>query len=238
MVHQRIVAADAAAMARLAAEWLADEVRLSATLRGSCALGLAGGATPRPVYEALAGPALAGTIAWDRVRIYFGDERAVPPDHPESNFRMAHEALIARASIPAANVHRMEAEASDLEEAADRYAALLPPALDVLVLGVGPDGHTASLFPGSPALGERTRRVVPARAPRPPERRLTITPPVIAAARRIVVLAAGRDKAEAVARALRGTGSPDEVPARLARDGVWVLDRAAAGRLADSAPPD
>jgi 6-phosphogluconolactonase len=233
MVHQRIVAPDAAALARLAAEWLADEVRLAATLRGSCALALAGGSTPRPVYEALSGPPLAGTIPWDRVRIYFGDERAVPPDHPESNFRMAREAMIARVAIPAANVHRMEADGSNLEEAADRYAALLPPALDVMVLGVGPDGHTASLFPGSPALGERARRVVPVRAPRPPERRLTLTPPVIAAARRIVVLAAGADKAEAVARALRGTGSADELPARLARDGVWFLDAAAAGRLGD-----
>jgi 6-phosphogluconolactonase len=233
MVHQRIVAADAAALARMAAEWLADEVRLSITLRGTCALGLAGGSTPRPAYEALAASPLKDAIAWDRVFIYFGDERAVPPDHPESNFRMAREALIARASIPAANVHRMEADATDLEEAADRYAALLPPALDVLVLGVGPDGHTASLFPGSPALAERARRVVPSRAPKPPERRLTITPPVIAAARRIVVLAAGTDKAEAVSRALRGSASPEEVPSRLARDGVWFLDRAAASGLAD-----
>ena len=233
MVHQRIVAANAAAMARLAAEWLADEVRLAVTLRGTCALGLAGGSTPRPAYELLAAAPLKDGIAWDRVLIYFGDERAVPPDHPESNFGMAREALIARAAIPEANVHRMEADASDLEEAADRYAALLPPALDVLVLGVGPDGHTASLFPGSPALGERTRRVVPARAPKPPERRLTITPPVIAAARRIVVLAAGEDKAEAVVRALRSAGPSEEIPARLARDGVWFLDAAAAGRLDD-----
>jgi len=233
MVHQRIVADDGAAMARLAAEWLADEVRLSATLRETCALCLAGGSTPRPAYEALAQPPLKAAIPWDRVRIFFGDERAVPPDHPDSNFRMVSKALLSRLGIPANNVHRMEADTDDLERAADRYAAGLPEALDVLVLGVGPDGHTASLFPGSPALGERTRRVVPARSPKPPERRLTITPPVIAAARRIVVLAAGQDKAGAVARALRGVGTPDEVPARLARDGVWFLDRAAASGLRD-----
>jgi 6-phosphogluconolactonase len=233
MVHQRIVAADATAMALLAAEWLADEVRLCTTLRGTCALCLAGGATPRPVDEALAEQPLRDAIPWDRVRIFFGDERAVPPDHPDSNFRMVNEALLSRVGIPAGNVHRMEAEAKDLDRAADGYASLLPEALDVLVLGVGPDGHTASLFPGSPALRERTRRVVPARAPKPPERRLTITPPVIAAARRVLVLAAGRDKAEAVGRALKGGGKPDEVPARLARDGVWFLDRAAASLLAD-----
>jgi 6-phosphogluconolactonase len=233
MVHQRIVAENAATLARLAAEWLADEVRLSATLRGTCALCLAGGGTPRPAYEALAEPPLRDTIPWDRVQVFFGDERAVPPDHADSNFRMVKEALLARVDIPARNVHRMEAEAEDAAAAADRYAALLPAALDVLVLGIGPDGHTASLFPGSPALREQERRVVPARAPKPPERRLTITPPVIAAARRVLVLAAGADKAEAVARALKGGAGPGDVPARLARDGVWFLDRAAAARLAD-----
>jgi len=220
-------------MARLAAEWLADEVRLGATLRGTCALGLAGGSTPRPAYEALAQPPLEAAIPWDRVQVFFGDERAVPPDHPDSNFRMVSETLLARVGIPAGSVHRMEADADDLERAADRYAALLPRALDVLVLGIGPDGHTASLFPGSPALRERTRRVVPARAPKPPERRLTITPPVIGAARRVLVLAAGEDKAQAVARALKAAARADDVPASLARDGVWFLDRAAARLLAD-----
>ena len=231
MVHQRIVAGDAAAMARLAAQWLADEARLAVTLRGACALCLAGGGTPRPAYEALAEPALEGAIPWDRVQVFFGDERAVPADHPDSNFRMANEALLSRVAIPAANVHRMEAEGSDLERAADEYAARLPDAIDILVLGIGGDGHTASLFPGSPALRETTRRVVPARAPKPPERRLTITPPVIAAARRVIVLAAGQDKAEAVARALGGAGTAEQTPARLARDGVWFLDGAAASRL-------
>jgi 6-phosphogluconolactonase len=233
MVHQRIVAADAAAMARLAAEWLAGEIRVAAMLRGACALCLSGGATPRTAYEFLAEGPLEEPVPWDRVHVFFGDERAVPPDHPDSNYRMASEALLRRLSAPVASVHRMEAEAADAEAAADRYAGLLPEALDVLVLGVGADGHTASLFPGSPALRERSRRVVPARAPKPPERRLTITPRVIAAARRILVLATGADKAEPVARALKAAGTPDEVPARLARDGVWFLDEAAARLLAD-----
>jgi 6-phosphogluconolactonase len=233
MVHQRVVAADAAAMARLAAEWLAGEIRVAVTLRGVCALALSGGATPRPAYEALAEGPLEDPVPWDRVHVFFGDERAVPPDHPDSNYRMASEALLRRVSVPAGNVHRMEAEAADAQAAADRYARLLPEALDVLVLGVGADGHTASLFPGSPALHERSRRVVPVRAPKPPERRLTLTPPVLAAARRILVLAAGEDKAQAVARALKSAGTPDEVPARLARDGVWFLDAAAARLLAD-----
>ena len=103
MVHQRIVAADAAAMAGLAAEWLADETRLCTVLRGECALCLAGGTTPRPAYEALAEPALASSIPWDRVQVFFGDERAVPPDHPESNFRMVRWPR-ARSSRPCAGV--------------------------------------------------------------------------------------------------------------------------------------
>ena len=231
MVHQRVVPANAADLVPLAAQWLADEIRLAATLRGTCALALAGGSTPRPVYEALAEPELARTIPWDRVQVYFGDERAVPPDHADSNFRMAREALLARVGLPPQSIHRMEAEALDLDAAAGRYAATLPAALDVLILGVGPDGHTASLFPGSPALKEQNRRVVPAVSPRPPAGRLTVTPPVIAAARRLVVLAAGADKAEAVARALIGSSKPIDVPASLARDAVWFLDQAAAARL-------
>ena len=235
MVHQRIVAADAAAMTRLAAEWLAGEIRLAATLRGSCALCLAGGSTPRPVYEALAEPpsVTMTAIPWDRVQIFFGDERAVPPGDPRSNFRMVSEALIRRLGLSPGGVHRMEAEADDLQLAADRYAALLPAALDILVLGIGADGHTASLFPRSDAVHERARRVVPVRAPQAPEPRLTITSTVIRAARRVVVLAAGEDKAEAVARAIKSGAPAEQVPARLARDGVWLLDRAAASRLAD-----
>jgi 6-phosphogluconolactonase len=156
----------------------------------------------------------------------------VPPTDPASNYRMAREALLDRVSVPAARVHRMEADDADLEKAAARYAALLPDALDVLVLGMGPDGHTASLFPGSPALREQVRKVVPARAPVPPLPRLTITPPVIAAARRVAVIVAGVAKAPVVARALQGPWRPEELPAQLARHGTWILDRPAASALA------
>src|SRR5262249_27307315 len=126
----------------------------------------------------------------------------------------------------------MEADDPDREAAAARYAALLPERLDVLVLGMGPDGHTASLFPGSPALLERTKRVVPARGPVPPHERLTITPPVIEAARQVAVLAAGAAKAALVARVLRGPWRPEELPAQPARAGTWLLDRAAAAEIA------
>jgi len=200
--------------------------------RGRCAIALAGGGTPRPVYAALAAPDVATRIDWNRVDVFFGDERAVPPDDPESNFRMATDALLSRVAIPAAHIHRMEAEHADVDAAAAAYDGQLPAALDVLVLGMGADGHTASLFPGSPALAEQRRRVVAVDSPKPPRRRMTITPPVIAAAWHVAVLVTGKEKAAAVARALDGDTPASEIPAALARHGVWFLDRAAAARLA------
>lgn len=205
---------------------------LAATLRGSgsrdLSLALSGGSTPGPIYEALAD--LPG-IPWERIRIYFADERAVPPDDKASNYRLVRRALIDRAPIPARSVHRMEAERPDLDAAGESYERRLPPRLDVLVLGIGEDGHTASLFPGSPILEERVRRVAPARSPSPPTERLTITPPVIGSAGRIFLFARGRAKAGAVREALLGAADVSLCPARLARHGTWVLDTEAADRL-------
>lgn len=190
-------------------------------------LALTGGSTPRPVYRRLAG--LPG-IPWERVRVFFGDERRVPPDHPESNYGLARYELLSRIPVPEDAVHRMEGE-GEPSEAAARYAARLPDPVDVLLLGVGADGHVASLFPGAAELEEASARVVPSRSPDPPRGRLTITPPVIRSARRIVVLVAGERKAEAVRRALEGEWAPRDCPAQLARHGAWLLDRAAAARL-------
>jgi 6-phosphogluconolactonase len=228
MASAPVVAADEDQLARVAAEWLAEQVKHSVGRGGRCALALSGGSTPRPAYERLA--AQPG-VPWPSVEVYFGDERAVPPTDPVSNYRMAREALLDRVGLPPERVHRMEADDPDLEAAAARYAALLPDPLDLLVLGMGQDGHTASLFPGSPALRESARKVVPARAPVPPIPRLTITPPVIAAARRVAVIVAGAAKAPVVARVLRGPWRPEELPAQLARHGTWLLDRAAASAL-------
>jgi 6-phosphogluconolactonase len=196
--------------------------------RGACSVCLAGGRTPEPVYRALAS---ASSIDWTRVDVFFGDERAVPPDHPDSNYLMVHRVLLARVPIPAGQVHRMEAERSDQEAAARQYERVLPPQLDILVLGMGPDGHTASLFPGSAALDEQQRRVVPVIGAKPPPQRLTITPPVIEAARRVAVIATGEDKAAMVGRAIEGPLAPKDVPVQLARRGTWFLDQAAAARL-------
>jgi 6-phosphogluconolactonase len=223
------VVPDPEQLARPAAEWLEAEILASIRARGRCALALAGGRTPEPVYRELA---QAADVDWSRVSVFFGDERAVPPDDAESNYRMVRAALLSRVPIPAARVHRMEAERADRDLAAREYERLLPAALDILVLGVGPDGHTASLFPGSAALDERRRLVVPVVGTKPPAERLTITPPVIEAAQRVAVLVTGADKAAVVARALEGPLAPREVPAQLARRGAWFVDRAAAGRLA------
>jgi 6-phosphogluconolactonase len=171
-------------------------------------------------------------IPWDKVGFFFGDERAVPPDSPESNYRMAWETLLRHLPVTAPQIHRMEAERDDLATVAREYEALLPDSLDVLVLGIGADGHTASLFPHAPSLSERERRVMPVTGGDPLVQRLTITPPVIRSAARILVLATGAEKAEVIARALEGPDDVAGVPAQLARDGTWILDRAAAGALA------
>jgi 6-phosphogluconolactonase len=215
-------------LARLAAEWLELEMTRAIAGRGACALCLAGGRTPEPVYRELAS---ASSIDWTRVDVFFGDERAVPPDHPDSNYLVVHRVLLSRVPVPAGQVHRMEAERSDREAAAREYERSLPPRLDILVLGMGQDGHTASLFPGSAALDERQRLVMPVVGAKPPAERMTITPPVIEAARRVAVIATGGDKAAMVARAIEGPLAPKDVPVQLARRGTWFLDQAAAGRL-------
>lgn len=209
-----------------------DDRDRTGTAADAVSVALAGRSTPRDVYRRLAG---LPDLPWTRIEVYFGDERRVPPDHPESNYRMAREALLHRLPTAPAAVHRMEGEAEDPEAAARSYAERLPEALDLLILGIGEDGHTASLFPGGPAAREEVRRVVPAATPAEPRERLTITPPVIRAARRVVVLAAGGGKAEAVARALERGWDPASCPAQLARDGLWVLDEAAAAGIRERA---
>jgi 6-phosphogluconolactonase len=235
IVPERIVIAEAAGFATVAAEWIAAAVEADLRDRGRCAVALSGGETPRPVYERLAAAPFASRIGWPGVDIFFADERAVPPDDRDSNYLMTATALLGRVPIPAARVHRLEAERADRDAAARDYERLLPERLDVLLLGMGTDGHTASLFPGSPALDERTRRVIPVTGPKPPAERLTITPPVIAAARRVAVLVAGTDKAVTVARALEGPVQPQLLPVQLALAGTWFLDRGAAARLKDAA---
>jgi 6-phosphogluconolactonase len=226
-----LVVLDPAAFGSLAARRLAAEIRRVLQSRDHCSLALSGGETPRPVYRSLAAE-LPEREAWSRVEVYFADERCVPPDDPASNYRMVRETLLDLLPANPARVHRMEGERSDRDAAARAYEAHLPDRLDLLVLGLGADGHIASLFPRSPSLAESHRRVLAVTAPKPPPERLTITPLVVRAARLTIGLVFGAAKAEVLARVMDGPDDPGQTPGRLARDGLWIVDTAAATRLA------
>jgi 6-phosphogluconolactonase len=187
---------------------------------GARSLVLAGGTTPQRCYEILSGM----DVEWGRVSVLFGDERCVPPDHPDSNYRMARHALLDR--VAPATVYRMPAELGP-DEGAGLYAHVVASVapLDVVVLGVGEDGHTASLFPGHPALNASGLVIGIRDSPKPPPKRVTLTLTALQAARRVIILATGAGKAEAVARAKRR-----EVPSGMIAGARWLIDRAAAGK--------
>jgi 6-phosphogluconolactonase len=210
-----------------AAARIALELTKVISARGQASLALAGGTTPKATYELLAGLPLD----WSVIDVFFGDERCVPAEHPDSNYRMAKAALFDRIAIPSERVHRMQGELADREAAARTYEAELPDQLDVVVLGIGEDTHTASLFPGSPALREEVRRVLPVIGPKPPPERLSLTPPALRSARLCLVLASGAGKAEPVRRAFEDPIDIVATPIQLAREGVWFVDTAAAAAL-------
>jgi 6-phosphogluconolactonase len=185
-------------------------------------LGLAGGNTPKAVYAALADQSDA--LPWDRVQITFGDERCVPPDHADSNYRMAHEALLSRVPIPEGNVFRIKGEIPHEQAAQECESRLAAVAArfgeeryehDLLLLGLGEDGHTASLFPGSPALDETIRNVIPATGPKPPPQRITFTFPLLNASKMVMFLLNDPKKETILQGALKGEyPSGRVVPAR------------------------
>jgi 6-phosphogluconolactonase len=232
------VAADPAELAEAAAVWVASTAAQRAATRGQFSIALAGGSTPRALYELLARPPYREAIDWGRWSVYLGDERASPPDDPESNYRLARETLLDHVPIPPDRVHRMEAERRDLDAAAAEYSALLEatlppgprgaPRLDCILLGLGTNGHTASLFPGTPALDVQDTWATRGRADYPPYDRITVTFPLINAAAAVAFLVAGESKREALAGVVAGT-----VPAARVRplggQLLWFLDRAAAG---------
>ena len=208
---------------RMAAYALAAEVsRLSAgsiARRGRFTVALSGGSTPAVLYALLAAPPHAAAIDWSRWHVFWGDERCVPPGHPDSNYGMAKRTLLDRVPIPPSQVHRMHGE-DDPHRAADAYAAVLAETLgpdgrlDLALLGVGDDGHTASLFPNTAALSETERSVAANWVPHLSAHRITLTLPTLNRARRVAVLAAGADKADAVRRALAPT--PADAPPPIA----------------------
>lgn len=234
------VCPDPAALAETAANLIIDTATEAVRDRGRFMLCLAGGATPRATYERLALPEIAERVRWDRTWAFFGDERVVPPDHAESNYRMAHETLLSRVPIPPAQIFRMRGEDADADRAAAAYAATLSevfgtrrgelPRFDLVLLGLGVDGHTASLFPGSPVLREVFRSVagVHVTAAQIPQR-ITLTFPAFNAAARVIFLVTGAEKAKVVKAVLSDQAM---LPAGLVRptDGelIWLADRAAA----------
>ena len=221
-----------AGTAQEAAAVVADRLAAAAAAGGD--ISLAGGRTPALAYGLLA--ARAG-IDWTRVRLWFGDERSVPPDDPEANYRLVAETLLGPAAVPAESVRRIHGE-DDPDAAAAAYAGAIDGVvLDLALLGLGEDGHTASLFPGDPALDERVRLAVAVTASKPPPRRITLTYPVFEAARSVIILATGAGKADAVAAVMRG---PDRrVPASLLPSDRTeiVTDPAGAARVAPAASP-
>ena len=216
---------DHGAVAAEAAKRIAGAIEACLRERGECCFAIAGGSRVAIVCELLSHYALD----WPKVEFFFAEERCVAGNHPASVFAMAAGGLFENPRIELHHVHRIEFDGRDLEEAADHYAEELPERFDVLLLDVGMDGHVGALFPNSPAFDETERWVVGVDVPMKPRRRVTVVPELVASARNCVVIAYGREKAEAVRRALHEAGDAREVPARLARDATWVVDRWAAG---------
>jgi len=223
------IADDAAAVVETAAAAIREAAQSALLAEGRFRVALAGGSTPRLLY-----PRLVGAVDWKHTDVFFGDERAVPPDDPQSNYRMARETLLAPARVPDANVFRWRAESPDLDAAAREYEAALcarpfPPRLDLALLGLGPDGHTASLFPGTAALAIEDRLAVPVDVPALAARRLTLTYPVFMEAREVFFLVTGRDKRAALADVVRpGSTLPAARIVHRTRSACIFCDRDAA----------
>ena len=244
------VLADAAAVQRAAAEETTARTEAAARARGAAFVALSGGSTPRGLHALLADPAgpYRARVPWERLHVFWGDERCVPPDHSDSNYRMARETLLEHVPVPPGQVHRMAGEDPDPARAAERYARELrevferhgrldggSPRFDVVLLGMGADGHTASLFPGTDTVHETARPVVAVWVPKLGAHRITLTPPVLNRADTVLFLVTGADKAETLAAVLEGPAQPDVLPSQIVRPApgaaIWLTDAAAGARL-------
>ena len=192
---------------------------------------LSGGSTPKVLYQLLA-EEFHDQVSWASTHFFWSDERHVPPDHPDSNYRMAHEALLSRVPVPESNVHRVHSENPSAQEAADEYEKVIVPRLDLILLGLGADGHTASIFPGSDVLHETKRLVAAPWVEKLNTYRITMTLPLLNNGASILFLVSGAEKAQIVKEVLEG---PKKYPARFVQptDGelIWMLDRDAAAGL-------
>ena len=244
---RRLVVNDAGALAREAASELARIAQRCVAAAGRFTLALSGGSTPRRLYTLLADPAqpFRAAVPWGATHVFWGDERHVPPDDAQSNYRMANEELLSRVPVPPENVHRIEGERADAAEAAAAYerelrrffglAAGPAPRFDLVLLGMGPDGHTASLFPGSDALTVTDRLAAAPWVEKFRCYRITLTLPVFDNAAAVHFLVSGRDKAETLRAVFDPATPPDTFPCQRIRPAegelLWLIDRPAASRL-------
>jgi 6-phosphogluconolactonase len=239
---------DAQAVAQAAAKRFLDSAKRAVDKVDRCIVVLAGGSTPRKLYHVLTEPPYRAAVPWNKVYFVFGDERCVPPDHEDSNYRMAHEALLGPLEIPEHHVLRMKGEQRPVD-AARRYEVRLGDLFlygpkrkfDLVLLGIGSDGHTASLFPGTEALDEQERWVVANEVPQLDAWRLTMTFPALNSARRVLFLATGEEKARVIAEAFGGlehaAPHPCERVAPIGARREVLIDHAAASRIPESEAP-
>lgn len=244
------VYANPAEVARAAARLFVDFAWQSIARYGQFLVALSGGNTPRMMYKLLASDEFRGQVDWAKVHVFWSDERAVPPDHPDSNYGMARLELLLRVPIPQANVHRMEAEKANIGRAAHEYEEVLRqnlelddrgfPRFHLILLGMGPDGHTASLFPGTRVTRQTSRWVSTPTVAKLNARRMTLTLPVLDSALRVVFLVVGAEKAETLRAVLQGKADPP-YPAQQVQprdDGLklFLVDEAAAALLEPATP--
>lgn len=243
-----LIGSDLPGATALAAGKVVEALTASA---GTRSVALAGGSTPRALYELLVSPPWRERVDWRNIEWFWGDERAVPPDHTDSNYRMAREALLDPLGIDPARIHRMPAEAPDLLVAAAEYETTVRrlvrpnaqgiPAFDLILLGIGSDGHTASLFPGSAGLTEQNRLIVAHEIPSLRAWRMTMTYPLVRAAWNVLLFVTGAAKANVLARIHAANADPLELPAAGLRTATgrvtWILDAAAARLVRDTIRP-
>ena len=240
------IASNAEEITKLSAEMFTDVVMQAVQARGVARIAISGGSTPKTVFELLADPSAPyfARVPWDKLQLFWVDERCVPPTDHESNYLMTKTAMLDKVPLPAASIHRMEGEL-DPEEAASRYEAEIrnafklegaqTPTFDLIILGLGPDGHTASLFPHTEGLNEMSRIVMANHVPQKDTWRLTLTWPVITQGREVAFLIEGEEKAEMVKTVFAGPYDPETYPAQLIRPAsgklTLLLDVAAAAHL-------
>jgi 6-phosphogluconolactonase len=244
------ILADANSIAQTAAAEFLEAARKALPEKDSFCVALAGGSTPKALYGLLSSnPLLQAKVPWSKIEFFFGDERHVPPDHAESNFRMATEAMFAKAPVDPKQVHRIKGEKRNAARGAEEYEEELRasfqlepgqlPRFDLVLLGMGPEGHTASLFPGTKALKEEKRLVVSNWVGKLYTDRITLTPPVLNNASRVIFMVHGEEKAPALKAVLEGPYEPEQLPAQMIhpKQGsiLWLVDPAAAGMLAPQA---